>query len=64
VNIVALSLRKEGKHGIMRSALNRHAPIALQRAPRRAYFQGFVHRFVGRVMFGLSGGADTIQPPL
>jgi hypothetical protein len=48
----------------MRSALNRHAPIALQRPPQRAYFQGFVHRFVGRVLFGLFGGADTIQPPL
>ena len=41
-----------------------YAPIALQRGPRPAYFQGFVHRFVGRVLFGLWGGADTIQPPL
>jgi hypothetical protein len=50
--------------GIMRSAPNRHAPIALQHPSQSAYFHSLVRRFVGRVIFGLSDGADTTQPPL
>jgi hypothetical protein len=47
----------------MGSAPNRHAPIALQHPSQSAYFHSLVRRFVGRVTFGLSDGADTTQPP-
>jgi hypothetical protein len=61
-NIVAPG-RAKREQAIMGSAPNRHAPIALQHPSQSAYFHSLVRRFVGRVTFGLSDGADTTQPP-
>jgi len=48
--------RAKSEHAIMRSAPNRHAPIALQHRPQSGYSVGLFRKFVDRVMFCRSGG--------
>jgi hypothetical protein len=55
---------RERENGIMRSAANRHRQLRCNILHKSAYFHSCVRRFVGRVIFGLLGGADTTQPPL
>jgi hypothetical protein len=56
--------RAKREHAIMRSAPNRHAPIALQRRPQGGYpFILFANLSTAQ-SFAAATGADTTQLPL
>jgi hypothetical protein len=61
VVIVAQAARE---HAIMRSAPNRHAPIALQHRPQSGYPIGLFANLSTAQSFAAAEGADTTQPPL
>jgi hypothetical protein len=48
----------------MRSAPNRHAPIALQHRPQSGYPIGLLANLSTAQSFAAAEGADTTQPPL
>jgi hypothetical protein len=56
--------RAKREHAIMRSAPNRHAPIALQHRPQSGYPIGLFTNLSTAQSFATAEGADTTQPPL
>jgi hypothetical protein len=55
--------RAKGEHAIMRSAPNRHAPIALQHRRQSRYPIGLFANLSTAQCFAAAAGADTTQPP-
>jgi len=56
--------RPKREHAIMRSAPNRHAPIALQHRSQSGYFTTFFANLSTAQSLAASPGADTTQPAL
>jgi hypothetical protein len=56
--------RAKREHVIMRSAPNRHAPIALQHRRQSGYPIGLLANLSTAQSFAAAAGADTTQPPL
>jgi hypothetical protein len=56
--------RAKREHAIMRSAPNRHAPIALQRRPQGGYPIVLFANLSTAQSFAAAARADTTQPPL